>query len=182
MLERFRIPYFDPLLPRQLANGRYTYGIPIIMTLPEINVKRTADGPWTPMPNPLYSFRFNDAARRELDFRNWSGLRNPSQQTMRAYDFQRDRPNHQVLMQAFDNLYNPINNLSSPGFDTLYRVMVDERQTWVTMSNSARSNDLGMNSLEGFHDNLHVQLAWGLPGRPNGRAPLGHMSTQAFAA
>jgi tyrosinase len=181
VLERFRIPYFDPLLPRQVAGRQYTYGIPIILTLPRINVKRTADGPWTLMDNPLYSYKFSNADRAQMNFRSWGNLRNPSQFTMRAYDFQRDQPNHEILMRAFDNLYNPNVNLSTQGFDNLYRVMTDERQTWTTMSNSGRSGDLGMNSLEGFHDNLHVQISWGMPFRAD-RSPRGHMSNPDFAA
>ena len=181
MLDRFRIPFFDPLLPRQLGNRQYTYGIPIIFTLPRINVKKTAEGPWEPMDNPLYSYKFGDAGRAEMNFSSWGSLRNPSRFTMRAYDFQRDQPNHEILIRAFDNLYNPNLNLSTQGFDNLYRVMMDDRQTWATMSNSARSGDLGMNSLEGFHDNLHVQVSWGMPGRVN-QSPRGHMSNPDFAA
>lgn len=182
VLERFRIPYFDPLLPRQTAGQhQIIYGIPIIFTLPKIRVKRTADGPWAPMDNPLYSYRFSNATRTQMDFSSWGNLRNPSQLTMRAYDFQRDQPNHEVLMRAFDNLYNPSINLSTQAFDNLYRVMTDEKQTWETMSNSGRSADLGMNSLEGFHDNLHVQISWGLPGKVDS-SPRGHMSDPDFAA
>jgi len=181
VLDRFRIPYFDPLLPRQTANRQFIYGIPIILTLPKINVKKTADGPWVPMDNPLYSYKFSNADRAQMNFRNWGNLRNPSQFTMRAYDFQKDQPNHEILIKAFDNLYNPSVNLSTQGFDNLYRVMTDERQTWTTMSNSGRSSDLGMNSLEGFHDNLHVQISWGMPFRAD-RSPMGHMSNPDFAA
>ncbi|KAF6823192.1 tyrosinase [Colletotrichum plurivorum] len=60
-LDRFRIPYFDPFLPRQkTTNGDvYIYGVPIIFTLPQVQVRRPEDpSRWVPMANPFYQFDF----------------------------------------------------------------------------------------------------------------------------
>jgi len=185
VLDRFRIPYFDPFLPRQLtSDGTYLYGVPIIFTLPNISVKRTAGGSWETMPNPLYSYKFNQAARNEIDFAAYFGdLPAPAQTTIRGLDATQDGPNHQYVVRALDNIYNPENGVGTGGPLSLWHVMMDANQNWVRMSNHYSRGSFGritgnQNSLEGFHDNIHSQLA---QGEDDDNDPAGHMSVPDYA-
>ena len=60
--ERFRLPYFDPIMPRYKWDGKNlqdVWGVPEILRTENVWV-RTFDKPeeLTTMPNPLYSFVF----------------------------------------------------------------------------------------------------------------------------
>ncbi|KAJ2894577.1 Tyrosinase [Zalerion maritima] len=184
VLDRFRIPYFDPFLPRQKAvNGdAYTYGIPVIMTLPEILLRRPErPDAWTPSRNPLYQFNFPETKERAYDFsryKNW-GIEAGTEHTIRGLYTTAGLSQHERVMQTFDNVYNPWNGLSSQSPINLWRVMFDSSQDWIQMSNhfdprTRRANPrptYNANSLEGFHDNIHGELG----------GPGGHMSFPEFA-
>jgi tyrosinase len=186
VLDRFRIPYFDSFLPRQQnSDGSYVYGLPIIFTLPEILVKRTATSGWTPMANPLYNFKFNQAARKEITFNGFGKLKSPLQSTVRGLDASIDGPNHSYVMQALDNIYNPGNGLGTQSPISLWHVLLNpNNQSWVQMSNHYAptgrlpSPTYNQNTLEGFHDNIHVELA---QGSDDENAPAGHMANPDYA-
>ncbi|KAF4827508.1 Tyrosinase [Colletotrichum tropicale] len=183
-LDRFRIPYFDPFLPRQKATGGdvYTYGIPIIFTLPQIQVRRPENPTkWVPMTNPLYQFNFPTDKKGGFDWSMYSRIPAAKERTIRGLNANTQSADHSYVIRAFDNVYNPANGLSSQTPASIWRVMFD-RQSWVQMSNhyDPRIRDpnevvYNANSLEGFHDNIHGQIATGP------RNASGHMGTPAFA-
>ncbi|KAF6830947.1 tyrosinase [Colletotrichum musicola] len=152
-LDRFRIPYFDPFIPRQKTTSRdvYTYSVPIILTLPHIQVRRPEDhSRRVSMANPLY--HRVPAARDH---------------TIRGLNTTTQAADHSYVIRAFDNAYNPASGLSSQAAAGLWRVMFDG-QNWAQMSNhwNPRARRPGevvynANSLEGFHDNVHGQFATG---------------------
>ena len=201
VLDRFRVPYWDPLLPRQklLDFDTYVYGIPIIFTVPQILVRRP-ESPDTlkPMENPLYRFNF---PKEDIGSINWSGFTtrlHPQPNgavkatTIRGYDGTVQQANHGFVMTTFDNKYNPSSTLGSgdPGY--LWRVMLGN-QDWITMSNhfdptDHRNKDYSLNSLEGFHDDIHGYLGSGPHSGdrdPQNRnkmiGPSGHMSMPPYA-
>ncbi|GKT69134.1 tyrosinase precursor [Colletotrichum tofieldiae] len=183
-LDRFRIPYFDPFLPRQkLASGDiYTYGLPIVFTLPQIQVRRPENpSRWVSMANPLYQFNFPADSKGGFDWSTYDQIPAARDHTIRGLNATTQSANHSYVLRAFDNAYNPVSGLSSQAPQSIWHVMF-ERQTWVQMSNhwDPRTRDpasvvYNANSLEGFHDNIHNQLATG----PRGSS--GHMGSPAFA-
>ncbi|OHW91286.1 tyrosinase precursor, partial [Colletotrichum incanum] len=183
-LDRFRIPYFDPFLPRQkLASGDvYTYGLPIIFTLPQVQVRRPENpSRWVSMANPLYQFNFPADSKGGFDWSTYDQIPAARDYTIRGLNAATQSANHNHVMRAFDNAYNPVSGLSSQAPQSIWHVMF-ERQTWVQMSNhwDPRTRDpasvvYNANSLEGFHDNIHNQLATGP------RDSSGHMGSSAFA-
>jgi len=200
VLERFRLPFWDPFLPRQkVANAEtYQYGIPIIFTLPQIQVRRP-ENPSTlvPMDNPLYKFSFPQDDVQSIDFaQGFATQDNPnynpvvSQNTIRGYDGTTQSANHSFVITTFDNNYNPNSTLGSPDPGSLWRVMLDN-QNWMTMSNhfdstNRRDSNYNLNSLEGFHDDIHSYLGAGphssdVDSQGNNIWPSGHMSMPPYA-
>jgi tyrosinase len=194
VLQRFRIPYFDPLLPRQkLANqDSYTYGVPIIFTLPQIQVFRTTTPTkqWEPAPNPLYSFKFPSNLGGGWDWAQDFGQNyDPilTKQTIRGYDGDQSQGgyfNHTFVMQTFDNAYNPGAPTSSSDAQSVWRVLLGQ-QNWITMSNhydpsNRRKEIYDLNSVEGFHDDIHTYLGSG-PQAIQGNAAGGHMANVPHA-
>ncbi|KAL0937178.1 tyrosinase [Colletotrichum truncatum] len=183
-LDRFRIPYFDPFLPRQKASNAdvYTYGIPIIFTLSHIQVRRPENpSRWVSMANPLYQFNFPADNKGGFDWSMFNRVPAARDHTIRGLNASTQSANHSYVIQAFDNVYNPASSLSSQTPAGIWRVMFD-RQNWVQMSNhwdprirDPREVVYNANSLEGFHDNIHGQIATGP------RNASGHMGTPAFA-
>ncbi|KAK2042757.1 Di-copper centre-containing protein [Colletotrichum somersetense] len=183
-LDRFRIPYFDPFLPRQkLATGdTYTYGIPVIFSLPQIRVRRPENpSSWVPMSNPLYQFNFPTDSKGGFDWSMYDQIPAARDHTIRGLNAATQSANHNYVMRAFDNAYNPVSGLGSQAPQSIWHIMFD-KQTWVQMSNhyDPRTRDpasvvYNANSLEGFHDDIHNQLATG----PRGSS--GHMGSPAFA-
>jgi len=184
VLDRFRIPYFDAFLPRQLQkDGSYVYGVPIIFTLPQILVQRSAGGKWEPAANPLYSFKFSQAAQKEIDFSWYGKLKSPKAGTVRGLDTVRDRPNHRFVVDALDNVYNPNNGVGTSAPFDIWQVMMRSNQNWVRMSNHyspTNRTEYNENNLEGFHDNIHTQLGVGEVAA-SANTPAGHMSNPDYA-
>ena len=60
VLPKFRIQYFDPLLPREklVDQELYTYGIPVILMTKTDNVRRPGKTDYEPMDNSFYQFKF----------------------------------------------------------------------------------------------------------------------------
>jgi tyrosinase len=177
-------------LPRQkLINAEtYKYGIPIIFTLPKIQVRRPEDpSTLVPMDNPLYRFDFPQKDVQSIDWTEGFGNdynKVVSQNTIRGYDGSAPSANHSFVMATFDNNYNPNVNLGSPDPGSLWRVMLDN-QNWMTMSNhfdstNRRASNYTLNSLEGFHDDIHGYLGSG-PNSGNGDSPSGHMAMPQYA-
>ncbi|OBR08255.1 Tyrosinase [Colletotrichum higginsianum IMI 349063] len=183
-LDRFRIPYFDPFLPRQklISGDVFTYGLPIIFTLPQIQVRRPENpSRWVPMANPLYQFNFPPDSKGGFDWSMYDRIPAARDHTIRGLNAASQSANHNYVMRAFDNAYNPVSGLSSQAPQSIWHVMFD-RQTWTQMSNNwdPRTRDpasavYNANSLEGFHDDIHTQIATG----PRGSS--GHMGSPAFA-
>jgi hypothetical protein len=163
-------------LPRQkfVDEGAYGYGLPLIFVLPQIRVFRstTPTKTWEPAPNPLYSFKFPSKPGTGW---NWesvfgSGYNNVlNQETIRGYDGTQSQGstyfNHSFVIQSFDNNYNPGAPRSSSDAQSVWRLLLGS-ENWVTMSNhydsvSRRTNDYILNSLEGFHDDIHAYLGSG---------------------
>ncbi|EFQ32588.1 hypothetical protein CGRA01v4_09590 [Colletotrichum graminicola] len=183
-LDRFRIPYFDPFLPRQklVTEDIYTYGIPVIFLLPHIQVRRPeSPSSWVSMANPLYQFKFPADGKGGFDWSMYTQIPAARDLTIRGLNTATQSADHSYVMRAFDNAYNPVSGLSSQTPQSIWHVMFG-KQTWVQMSNhyDPRTRDpasvvYNANSLEGFHDNIHNQLATG----PQGSS--GHMGSPAFA-
>lgn len=190
VLARFRIPYFDPFLPRQRVSGGYKYGLPIIFMLPQIKVHRpgTPDSSWVPIDNPLYQFNFPQNDTRGFDWNQGFGSnhrRVVEQKTIRGYDGTKPSADHSFVMDTFDNNYNPASNLSTPDPGSIWRVLTQD-QDWVTMSNhfdptNRRRQNYNMNSLEGFHDDIHAYLGSGRAAMEQQDVPGGHMSMPEWA-
>ena len=193
VLKRFRIPYFDPFLPRQRlgGGGGYKYGLPIIFMVPQVKVHRpgTPEGTWELMNNPLYQFKFpqNDT-KGGFNWDEGFGAghdRVVQQQTIRGYDGTKPTADHSFVMGTFDNNYNPASKLSTPDPGSLWRVLT-QNQNWVTMSNhydptNRRASNYNMNSLEGFHDDIHNYLGCGKAAMDDQDVPGGHMSMPQWA-
>jgi len=144
-LEEFRIPYWDPFLPRQKQADaeEYKYGIPIIFTLPEIMVRRPAAPKiWKPAKNPLYQFKFpTDSKEPGIDFSGFQTENMPDvpdavkKNTIRGYDGSTSNPDHVFVMKTVDDDYNPSSTLGNSVAQRIYRVMFDPEQDWMMMSN-----------------------------------------------
>lgn len=133
------------------------------------------------MTNPLYQFNFPVDKKGGFDWSTYSRVPAAKERTIRGLNANTQSADHSYVIRAFDNVYNPANGLSSQTPAGIWRVMFD-RQSWVQMSNhyDPRVRDpnevvYNANSLEGFHDNIHGQIATGP------RNASGHMGTPAFA-
>lgn len=59
---RFRIPFWDPVLPRNNATGENIWGIPKILSAKDVWVLRPNASDLTTIPNPLYALKFQNEA------------------------------------------------------------------------------------------------------------------------
>jgi hypothetical protein len=171
VLDRFRVPYFDPFRPRvyDTNNGARTvyYGVPVILTLPKIRVKKTAGGQYVEIDNPLYSFTLKNGG---------SEVGIPA--TVRAgISDDQDHFNHISVRNVMDSDYNPRSGRSKSGpSQALWRCLLHTSgQDWMDMSNHYANVVVDSNgnpvldrnnrpqqirpsaSLESWHDNVHGQ-------------------------
>jgi hypothetical protein len=56
-LDRFRLPYWDPPMPRNLGTGRAVFGMPKILQAETVHVMLPGEGK-TEIANPLHSYEF----------------------------------------------------------------------------------------------------------------------------
>ncbi|GKT42783.1 tyrosinase [Colletotrichum spaethianum] len=128
-----------------------------------------------------FEFNFPADSKGGFDWSMYDQVPAARDHTIRGLNAATQSANHSYVMRAFDNVYNPVSGLSSQAPQGIWHVMF-ERQTWLQMSNhwDPRTRDpasvvYNANSLEGFHDNIHNQLATGP------RDSSGHMGSPAFA-
>jgi hypothetical protein len=185
VLPKFRIPYFDPLLPREklVDQEQYTYGIPVILMTKTVNVRRPGKTDYEPMDNPLYQFKFPNDPKGGF---HWDQIRGYqpkdikvlSTKAIRGYNKPTGTADHEYVKDTFNNQYGPTTQRSSSDAAYLYDLFFGG-DPWKVISNHFEVDDrtkgiYNVNSLEGFHDNIHGYMGMG-PGTSGDRA-TGQMS------
>jgi tyrosinase len=184
VLPKFRIPYFDPLLPREklIDQEQYTYGIPVVLMTKTVMVRRPGKTDYEPMDNPLYQFNFpkNDPKGGfhwdEVKGYDAQDVKVLSGKTVRGYDKLTSTADHDYVKKTFHNQYGPTSKRSSSAAEYLYTLFFGQNN-WKIISNHFDVRDRkrrNVNSLEGFHDNIHGYMGMG-PGTDRDRA-TGQMS------
>ena len=155
-MAKFRIPYLDPFKPRmsgpdEAGGQQIYYGLPVVVTLPEIRVRRAKDGEWEPMKNPLYKFQLPITVQG-VSVTN----RDPSK----------------LVLKYFNNEYSPptgkptsTSNSRSNTAQNVWRALLDKGDrggnVWINISNNAVQNDswTSGSSIESFHNSVHNILS-----------------------
>jgi tyrosinase len=204
---RFRFPYWDPCLPRQLKKGLdgdshdssgvpNEFGVPMIVSSPKVFV-RFPESPdqLTSVDNPLYQYNFPDS----YHYPNNPGsfwqhptrnilLEDPAfngtEHTVRAPDKNGNEDD------GYINSYMQ-NHIQSDIGSSLYKVLT-AHQKWTVFSNDVYDNQAAEqangqgpyvdHTLEGFHDNIHVFLSQGKLGMGRQQKGSGHIGDPSYAA
>jgi Common central domain of tyrosinase len=204
---RFRFPYWDPCLPRQLfpdpntelddtSGIPYEFGIPKIVSARKVFLRK----PQNPdqlieEDNPLYQFRFPDGLEIESQDNPNAFWQRPSdnvlldEDSLHGSEYTVRAPDaNGIQNDAYINRYLR-HHLQSDIGSSLYRVLTSA-QNWAMFSNDVLDNEekneararkvraIIDQSLEGFHDDIHVLLGQGE--LQNGSGQIGDPRYAAF--
>jgi hypothetical protein len=185
----------------------YTWGPPLICMFPTVQLETPENpGTFVEKPNPLYSFKFPPQANKydrnppmawQTTFSNSRQPRSISVNTIRGIN-NLGKSEHRFVMQTFGA------NIKSDDVDQpftgakLYNLLLNRNvTTGIQMGFGEFSNDgywlaqgqrIGnQNSLEGFHDDIHVNCgagsgAFSLPPSDRTNYGMGHMGLIECAA
>jgi len=145
LLKKFRIPFLDPYRPRvkNLSTGNVTYGLPVILTLPKIKVKRAFRGEYKETDNPLYSFKLANSVIGSVRNPKDPFNRDPKKGTVpvtvkstwRTTGFKswgiedQMQNNHYSIQQGMDGQYNPHRDVSqSAAAHGLWKLFLERRE------------------------------------------------------
>ncbi|CAG8980482.1 hypothetical protein HYALB_00013118, partial [Hymenoscyphus albidus] len=195
---RFRIPFWDPVLPRNKATNEKMWGLPKILSVTDVWVLRPNSTELTSIPNPLYALKFQNSALKAKGrtpiawASNW-GISTPGKEhTVRTpgRNGETSVANLELGIQRqtvsiSTNLWKLLSRYTNDGQHN------NELRTWSSFSTHnvidprtdkpiiqggdvVYQNDTAV-SLESWHDNIH-----GLVG--TGQNFAGHMGNPAIAA
>jgi tyrosinase len=205
--DRFRLPYWDPCLPRQLGEDHsndlsssstlpYEFGIPKIVSKPKVFVKKQeSSSELSEVDNPLYQYKFPENFR----YPNNTDLfwQHPSKNALiedssleGTYHTVRAPDENGLQDDKYINTYMHHHIQSDIG-SSMYKVLT-AHQKWAVFSNDVYDEDEAQNSkdgksyidhtLEGFHDNVHVFLGQGKLGTGQKEKGSGHIGDPNYAA
>jgi hypothetical protein len=130
VLPKFRILYFDPLLPREklVDQELYTYGIPVILITKTDNVRRPGKTDYEPMDNCFYQFKFPKDPKGGLHWDQIQGyqpkdIKVLSTKTIRGYNKPMGTADHEYVKDTFNNQYGPTTQRSSSDATYLYDLL-----------------------------------------------------------
>ena len=204
---RFRFPYWDPCIPRQLeghhahdsnhsSNLPHEFGIPKIVSSPKVFVRYPeTPGELSEVDNPLYQYKFQE----DFHYPNNpdSFWQHPSSNTLiedssleGTYRTIR-APNENGLQDdSYINMYMQHHIQTDVG-GSLYKVLTAP-QRWTTFSNDVYDEEDAQrvkdknryidHTVEGFHDNIHVFLGQGKLGLGKKEKGSGHIGEPNYAA
>ncbi|OCL11103.1 Di-copper centre-containing protein [Glonium stellatum] len=199
---RFRLPFWDPFLPRQKLMNVHGYpiyrcGVPIILMIPKVRV-RMPEHPTelTEIDNPLYNCRFPNGTNKWDDIGplKWADRDHPTEgphdkfpvHTIRGITPSGDSE-HSFVNQTLDNALSHSTGRGLPLGGKIYRMLMGPPLTYGEMSNTSYT-PLGdgkptkneQNSVEGFHNDIHVMCG---AGRGTDQSHIyGHMALNEYAA
>lgn len=202
---RFRLPYWDPIMPRKQRDPTgplsTVWGLPLILSLENIYVRtQSAPDRLIPMRNPLYSFKFPtldewDQPRQTERIRLDQPTEYSQVETTRVPDTQGNTNNKALdlsIQRQSGNLATKIWHMLNPDESSVnsqgVKVMVNEERSWNSFANMnvpdaiIGGESFATVSVESWHNGVHNLIGTGNIGGAANNEFTGQMADPAYAA